>query len=206
MAIPTPADAYAELEVRVTALRGHFADQHVAATAMSDEIAMDLDAYVIMSHSAFEQFFESLSGWLLGQTVDNWKTSGKVSHAVAALALRYASSATSKIDWDSDDRHFDRTKQYLDDVARKAHSGVIDRNHGADLKYIRRLLCPLGIDVPADAKLRAALDQFAKARGEPAHKVKVGASTHKAAKDLVDVVGDCLELARSLRDRVAAGA
>ena len=201
MSIPTPRAAFADLKRHIKAIDARFLQPHIGLVKPpKPSEQLDLDAYAVLCHAALEQFFEELSAWLLHRTIDNWTTRSRAGGATVGLALRY----TNKIEWESEEAHFDRIRDFLDAHVRKEHSKVIGNNHGTGIDYLVSILCPLGVDLPKDANLRNSLDALVRVRGERAHKNRLGAKIVKSPGDLQTMVRDCVDLAEAVRDRVLA--
>lgn len=93
--------------------------------------------------------------------------------------------------------------------AKIRHAKAIKDNHGFSLKYLRRILTPLFIDVPDDPPFPDSLKTLAEARGTFAHRAAVNAEYGEpghAQKPMTpetarEVVSDCLSLCESIAQR-----
>lgn len=92
------------------------------------------------------------------------------------------------------------TKEILKET-KKFFNGHIESNNGASLKYLLRLLIPVGIDIPNSIELNS-LQKLAEYRGSYAHGMSV--SQIISASDLVlyaiDVVKLCKSIEKSIDD------
>ena len=73
-------------------------------------------------------------------------------------------------------------------------------NHGIDIKYLRKLLLPIGIDVPRDAKDLAPLDTLKNVRGTYAHSY-ARIIKPLAPEDAEKAVDDVLEMVTKIKDK-----
>ncbi|MBD1394942.1 HEPN domain-containing protein [Mucilaginibacter glaciei] len=102
------------------------------------------------------------------------------------LTLENISELTKKTD--------SYTKEILKEVVR-FFRGNIEANHGASLKYLLKLLIPVGIDIPQDLSLLNSLQKVAKYRGTYAH-TKGDVTVILSASDIVKYVADAFELCK----------
>lgn len=90
------------------------------------------------------------------------------------------------------------TKEILKETIR-FFDGHIESNNGASLKYLLRLLIPVGIDIPNSIKLNS-LQKLAEYRGSYAH--GMGVSQIISAPDLVPYAIDIVKLCKSIEKSV----
>lgn len=94
---------------------------------------------------------------------------------------------------------------------KEAHSKTLKDNHGFSLKYLRKLLTPVGINIPTGPELDS-LQKLADARGTFAHSRGKSAQYgeyKKATKVLppeeaAQIVIDCLSICRKIKEQAAA--
>lgn len=170
---------------------------HLTSAALgtiSREEELDVAAYAVLTHGAFENFIEGLSVWALGRIEKNWTFRKRASRSTAALLLEMR----VEIDHEKESRSvFDIIRNSLS-LAKTAHSRTIEANHGVAPKHLHTLLAPLGVDVPSDPILMGSLNTLVKMRHQLAHQYRFGAKTSKSAVDAQQTVGDCLNLAKRL--------
>lgn len=77
---------------------------------------------------------------------------------------------------------------------------AIDGNHGADIKYLKKLLLPIGIDIPHDVDYVNALEKLKDIRGTYAHSFSRAKKT-TSPEDAKAIVNDVLRLAQNLKDQ-----
>lgn len=96
------------------------------------------------------------------------------------------------------------TNTYAKDLIKKSlifFNDHIDNNHGASLKYILKLLIPVGIDIPSDIALNS-LQNLSKSRGEYVH--KAGSITQlRSASDVSIILIDIVRLCKKIEDSIA---
>jgi hypothetical protein len=85
--------------------------------------------------------------------------------------------------------------------SKEHHKNKIVENHGASLKYLLKILTPVGIDIPNNLNYHNSLAKIANSRGEYAHKVR---SIKKiiSPPDARDYVLDCLKLCREITETI----
>ena len=170
-----------------------------APPAPSRQEILDVAAYVVLVHGAFENFAEGLALWVLGKSVSNWTMRKKTTRVTASLLLyeRVPADDASPLSV------FDNIRTALDD-AKTRMSKVVNDNHGIALDNLRTLFMPLGVNVPADPVLGASLDLLVAMRHQWAHQDRRRAKVVKSAQDAQVTVSDCLALATKLSAEVAS--
>ena len=124
-------------------------------------------AYCVLCHAALEEYFEDIAREVMNQYLEEWANSGKYTDTLVTFVSHYG-------------------KKFLADV---------DKNHGISLKYLKRLLEPIAIEITDDIKLNS-LSTLARERGKYAHKRGKRVLAPESAKDCVD---DCLELCEEVK-------
>jgi hypothetical protein len=104
------------------------------------------------------------------------------------LTLNNISELTKKTD--------SYTKEVLKEVV-SFFNGSIEGNHGASLKYLLKLLIPVGIDIPEELSLLNSLQKVAQFRGTYAH-TKGNLTSILSASDIVKYVTDAFELCKRI--------
>jgi|GEM_PF-2706477 len=77
----------------------------------------------------------------------------------------------------------------------------IESNHGASLKYLLKLLIPVGLDIPEDLLLLNSLQKLATYRGEYAH-TKANLTVILSASDSIGYITDALKLCYMINENV----
>lgn len=96
------------------------------------------------------------------------------------------------------------TNTYSKDILKETRtffSSYVNENHGASLKYILKLLIPVGVDVPQTLQLNS-LQRLAEYRGNFAHSSGLNQiiSASDAVKYMVDTVKLCTAVENSIKD------
>lgn len=209
--MPTVADLQKELTAEINALETRFLSRWIPAqpSHFPDDFQHDVKAYCVLAHAAFEEFVEDLSLAALTAAKNAW-SSKKFSVSTVSLLLSYGGLVTASEDEEtSQDRIFDQVRKAIDDCVDR-HSKILANNHGYSLKYLRKILTPIGVDIPADIRLMASLRELADARGSYAHsqakRAMYGewkrADRPMAPEKAKTAVGDCLDLCKQLAGEV----
>lgn len=175
--------------------------------ASPDDYDLDVKTYCILCHAAFEEFAEEIALEVLEKTIDNYIYSRKITIALVNL-LHFKSNKSKAID-DKDYENkpfsiFDHCRKSLEEI-KSAVSNEIENNHGVSLKYLNKILIPVGIEVPNDLTLLESLKKLALERGAYAHKRKEkDKKTFKKSlspEESKSTVQDCLKLFEEIKNR-----
>ena len=93
-----------------------------------------------------------------------------------------------------------KSESYAKDVIKemkKFFETTVKDNHGASLKYILKLLVPIGIDVPNDLNLLNSLQKLAEYRGSYAHS-QGNLIQVMSASDMLTYILDVLKLCKKI--------
>lgn len=197
-----PDVAYNHLQTTIQALETTFVSPALAVrtlSAMSKPEILHLSAYVVLSHAAFEEYFEALASWGLETAVSDW-IAGNARAAATTLILH--AGKVSAVDEDTpDSRSYDRVRIELDRLKTRFSGFITRENHGISVKYLKRLFYPLGVDIPANVRWMSSLETLAGLRGAAAHTSTRGAKKQLDPAATTKIVSDCLELALELKQR-----
>ena len=161
-----------------------------------DEYEHHVKAYCVLCHAAFEKYFESIALKVMHRCLDERIRLKKYTDTLVTLISYCEQKLVIDLNENTDEtRVFDRLRCIFDEVKRK-FSIDVKNNHGVSLKYLRRLLIPVAIDIKEDIRLKNSLHKLASERGEYAHKRKKGALAPEDAKKCVK---DCLELCEDVK-------
>lgn len=91
---------HSELKAYVTELAAKFVDHYIPADpkASPDSYALDVKAYCVLSHAAFEEFIEGVALGLTDYATTQWLSHRKVSDVIIALLCSHGGKI--KIDED----------------------------------------------------------------------------------------------------------
>ena len=168
----------------------------LAAPTRNEEL--DVAAFTVLAHGAFENYVEGVAVWALGKYTGNWIKRRRAGKGTAALLLTSAKAYDPSTDSNS---VFDVIRLAIDS-ATTSHSKVIQQNNGTALQHLRSLLIPLGIDVPDDPLLSPSLAKLVKLRHEWAHQSRFGARQLITARAAADAAGDCVKIAERIHGNV----
>lgn len=181
-----------------------FVKAHLGALKLSPPSrreTLDVAAYVVLIHGAFENFVEGLALWVLERSVNNWTMKKRTTRSTASLLLYE--------DVPPDESAGQRPSVYDNirnslDLAKKRVSSAVQSNNGITVEHLRALFLPLGVNVPDDPILTASLDLLVKLRHQWAHQYRHAAVVTRSADDARTTVSDCLTLAQKLSAEVTA--
>lgn len=190
-------DLYTNLQSHVTALETKFLAGLLATpTVMPDEDF--IKAYCILCHAAIEEFFEKTSLTVMTKCLDDWFANRKYRDTLVTLTCYYQLRLAVEDDEKKPEtKVFDYLRPIFDE-AKKKMSHDINENHGASVKYLRKLMIPVAISIKDDIKL-ASLKQLAKERGAYAHKQLI--TRVLGPEDARNYVKDCLEICDDIRKK-----
>lgn len=176
--------------------------------AAPDDYNLDVKSYCILSHAAFEEFMETIALQVMSKSIKKYNNEGKISKPIISL-MHFKSNHDNYLDKDTDtltiqsiEKIFDYNRQKLEEI-KSNFSKEVHKNHGVSLKYLRKLLMPISLDIPTDVKWSNSLAKLADERGSYAHKYldrgKVKQSI--SPEDAQLVVVDCIELCNEVVNR-----
>lgn len=93
--MPDVNTTYGELKAYVTQLTERFIDKYIPAVpSMSPaDYELDVKAYCILSHAAFEEFIEGIALDLTNYATDQWLNHRKVSDVILTLLCSHGARA-----------------------------------------------------------------------------------------------------------------
>ncbi|MFD1797052.1 hypothetical protein FQV27_15680 [Paracoccus aurantiacus] len=201
-------DLYDELSVELTNIEQRFLERYfpVDPSHTPDVFEYDVKSYCILSHASFEEFLEMMAEKILSK-VESEFLSRQISLATASLLLSYATNWSQGGESNAFDTCFDAVRKAISDCKSK-HSATLKDNHGFALKYMLKVLNPVGINPPNDSLKLDSASKLAKARGSFAHRKSKNAmygeyrSTTRplAPEDARKIVADCLQICSGVRD------
>ncbi len=206
------ADAlYDALNEELEVLRKRYIDEYIPAKPEDDpeSFQYDVKSFCLMSHAAIEEYMEALSEMMLAK-VESDLLNKKTTLATSTLLASYGIA----LEISDDEREvdlscFDHVRLAVKD-AKGRHSRLLRENHGVSVKYLRKLLIPVGLNVPSGPKVDS-LKKLSEARGSFAHnmaKLAKYGDYKKATKVLtpeeaLNASIDCLAICSDLRDQSA---
>jgi RiboL-PSP-HEPN len=187
------------LKQQIASFEEKYIKHHLPADPSEDPEEYDLDvkSYFILSHAAFEEYFESIALKVVSIAEEKWilhKTPTKT-----AMAIFLFTNIKFKIPDDDEpleDNLFNIFRKQFGECKRK-FSNDITKNHGCSPKYLKKILLPAGIDFQPDTNALNSFTQLARNRGQYAH--KGSARNILVPEDALDFVNDCLEFAEKIQ-------
>lgn len=200
---------FTALREEITQLSSRYIDRYIPANPEDGPSAFEYDvkAFSLMAHASFEEFVEGVSDILMVWILDEVM---KMKMTVATACFLMAYDQRLEI-VDAEDKDQDSCFTFVRkgaDEAKRLHSAVLKNNHGFSVKYLRRILTPVGVNVPEGPQLDS-LRTLSDARGTFAHSMAKSAKYgeyKKANKVLTpeearDAVADCLSICERIKDQ-----
>lgn len=188
-----------QLEIYLLELEAKYISPHLDPLQSPEDYQLDVRSFCVLSHAAFEEFLESLTLYVLNEVDKNFTNNQRISYST--LCLLHFKGTDKDVDddnWKDDDRLFDRLRKQISEIKSSFSNFIMENNHGIKLKYLKKLLVPLGLDLPTDMKEVTSLDNLAKYRGAYAHtshRKSLAVSPEDAWKCVIDVYDMCIRLA-----------
>ena len=188
-----------ELEQHLERLKEIYIDPNSTSDDLipdnQESISMDVRSYIILSHAAFEEYIESLGISLVGKIGEKWSMHHEMS--ISTLCLLSYFKVLPKVE-DVTKCQYDVIREGIDN-AKSQYSKMVNNNHGVGAKYLKNILLPVGVDVPADLE-NGSLDTLVTYRGEYAHLFRPSkkALKPKSPKDAATMVSDVLQLMKNI--------
>lgn len=170
---PPLSARYREMRSGITRLRGLLLPSKFDPTGLyTPRVHQKAAAFRLLAHAEFESYLEDVAVQHLQAKLRDWESFGKSSHTLASLMAydEVAGKEPTSILSPPQKPSPDYGKR-LNDAATRFNTRVRVYNHGVRESNILGILLPLGIDQSRiDLIWLAALDSWAKDRGEVAHK------------------------------------
>jgi hypothetical protein len=186
------------LKEHIDALERKFIEHHIAVAvpASPDSYDLDIRAFCVLSHAAFEQFVEDICVGLAQDAQNAWLYNQCCSQPLLALMA----FQRDRLVIDSDPTvSFSTHIRLASEAARIDFSNYLRiQNHGVSVKYLRHMLLSVGLDIPDNAVWLGSLNQLAGQRGDLAHKSHV--KKIPSPKDVQDWVHDCVNMFKKICD------
>ena len=166
-------DSMSSLELYLLEVEEKYLDPHFGKIESPSDYMFDVKSYCILCHAAFEEFIENICLATLNELCENYIKLQRISYSTLCL-LHFSSSALNINDdtWNDNQQLFDYFKNKINEVKQVYSKYIMIDNHGVRLKYLKKMLIPLGIDIPQDPIQQNSLLQLADFRGGFAHTSK----------------------------------
>lgn len=203
---------FTALEQELASLRAKFLNPFLPAKPEHGpaEFEYEVKSFALLSHAAFEEYIEAVSEALM-KKIETDLLSKKTTLSTTCLVAAYGIKLELPHDEEAEDKScFDHIRDAVT-KAKGLHSTALMDNHGFSIKYMRRLLIPVGLNVPKGPEMES-LRKLAEARGSFAHEMAKLAryGQYKRAKhpltpeEVAGAADDCKAICESLRDRAKA--
>ena len=200
------------LDQELKNLRAKFLDGFLPANPEDapEDFEYEVKSFSILSHAAFEEYVEAISESVMNK-IEKDLLEKKTTLSTACFLVAYGIKIEYPEKDDAEDTScFDHVRTAVG-KAKALHSTTLKDNHGFAAKYLRRLLIPVGINMPRGPQMES-LKKLAEARGSFAHEMaklaKYGA--YKRAKrpltpeEVAEAAEDCRAICDDLRTRAKA--
>ena len=166
-----------ELNNRFSALEDHIAeliiryiDIHKNPLETPVDYSLDVHSFCILSHAAFEEFIEDITLYSVDRIEREFNGKPR-KYSYATLCLLHFDDHAKSINDDNDWPEIFNDYLLHRISARKVELSkyAMQDNHGIDIKYLRKLLQPIGIEIPRNPNEISALAQLKAIRGAYAH-------------------------------------
>ncbi|SHL24978.1 HEPN domain-containing protein [Hymenobacter psychrotolerans] len=164
---------------------------------------LDVKAYCVLCHAAFEEYIERISLIVLNCVVDDYIYTRRVNDSTM-MFIHSQINFQSLYNEDKDEiiQVFDYVRKKLE-LAKDIFSRSVNTNHGFGLKYMSKVLTPFAIDISKDANLMNSLVMLTGERGFHAHKtLERGNVKDTIGPEIAfDIVFDCLVLCEDILNK-----
>jgi len=203
---------YAALDKELSDLRSRFLADFLPAKPehIPADFEYEVKSFSLLSHAAFEEYVEAVSEAMM-QKIEADLLTKKSTLSMACFLSAYG----IKLELPNDDEAEDKTCfEHIRSALAKAkelHSSTLKGNHGFSAKYMRRLLIPVGINMPQGPETES-LKKLAEARGSFAHTMaklaKYGgykrANRVLTPEEVAQAADDCRAICDEIRRRAKA--
>lgn len=192
-----------QLEIYLLSLEEKYITPHNDPLQTPADYQLDVRSFCVLAHAAFEEFLENLSLYVLNEIESNFTNHQRISYS--SLCLLHFKGIDKDVDsdnWKDEDRLFDRLKGQIYSIKSSFSKYIMEGNHGIRLKYLKKLLIPLGIDLPSEIQILSSLENLANYRGAYAHtsyRKNLVVSPEDAWKCVQDVYQMCVNLTEKAR-------
>lgn len=192
---------YVKLESHLMDLMLRYIAPHLDPMQTPKDYDFDVHSFCILSHAAFEEFVEDVTLYSIDRIEREFKSVvRKFSYATLCFLHfdEHPLSLNEDKKWSDilNDYMMKRINERKSELSKYAKT----ENHGIDIKYLRKLLIPIGIDVPRNPKHTNSLDKLKQVRGAYAHSYN-RVQNSLAPEDAENIVLDVLEMFKAIKDK-----
>ena len=193
---------YKELENHILELGIKYIDIHRNSLEKPADYNFDVHSFCILCHAAFEEFFEDVTLYSVDRVCNEFKSKNrKISYATLCL-LHFDEHPLGLVDdtkWGNKILN-DYLMSQIEACKKELSKYATQDNHGIDVKYLRKLLLPVGIDVPQNVKTLTSLTTLKNIRGTYAHSY-ARKNNPLAPEDAEAAVFDVLDMVRTIKNK-----
>lgn len=196
---------FTTLQAHIGGLEAKFLGPHLPLdpAATPDSYDLDVRAFCVLAHAAFEQFVEDVCVGLAQDASDAWLYSNCCSQTLMALLAFQRDRLPIEEDEAKPEVSFFTHIREASHTARSAFSTFLrTQNHGVSVKYLRHMLLSVALDVPDNARWLGSLKKLAGQRGDLAHRSHV--QRIPSPEDARTWVSDCMEMLTKICDDARA--
>lgn len=197
-----------ELENRYTALEDHiltllsrYIIPHSNPLENPNDYKLDVNVFCVLCHAAFEEFIEDITLYSVDRIELEFNSRPR-RFSYSTLCLLHFDGSYANLNNESkwsdllNDYMYSRIHQRKIEIGNYARN----ENHGIDIKYLMKLLLPIGIDLPKDPKITNSLQILKNIRGAYAH--SYARNTNPISpEDASNVVFDVLNMVAIIKDK-----
>src|SRR5574344_2838330 len=194
-----------KLELYLLELDYKYIDIHKDLFEDPEEYKLDVRSYCVLSHAAFEEFVENICLYTLNEIEYNFKYTQRISYSTLCLLHFNGNAKTIDDDsWKDENKMFDYFLGKLEYIKSDFSKYIMNNNHGVKLKYLKKMLIPLGLYVTLDIKHQTALSNLAQYRGLYAHtshrnkKILTPEDARKQVADVYNIMLDLLKRSKAI--------
>ena len=192
---------YDKLSDRLIDLEIKFIEPHNNPMEAPSDYNLDVQSFCIMAHAAFEQFFEDICLYMLERISSEFcSPQRRISIGTACLLHFECNDVSLEDKWNDSDTLSDYVQQKIAEQKSALSSYAMKKNHGADLKYLKKLLLPVGLDIPHAVQYTSSLERLKNVRGTYAHSYN---RTNRpiSPDDARTIVSDIYDMAGELKKK-----
>lgn len=130
--------------------------------------ALDVQSYFVLCHAAFEEFAESLCMVMMNHIEDSFVNKKQFSKCTLCFLHFDIGKSVTVEEYDQKYSLFDHIRKQIRERKSKLSEYAMVNNHGVNIKYLRNLFLPLGLEMPTGNE-KNSLEQLATLRGFYAH-------------------------------------
>lgn len=172
--------------------------EYILITTDSQSYQIDVEAYLVLSHAAFEDYFEKIALETVKQSVKKWESTKQVNDTLLLLVAYMLSSGgeaneeenepnrqspSNRLDLRADHKTIQRielknvikeSSKHIDKLIADAQSYFNNKsktNHGIELKFLIKVLIPVALNISEEGYNNIKV--LAANRGEAAHNTTI---------------------------------